>query len=386
MKIKQEADEVIIVTPIQCPKCAKNLSKEPMFHADTRYVYDVEIKIKLIKYDIQEAVCPKCAATVKGSAPEECKGTVNYGSAIRALSVVLTNYANVGIDKTHKILHDLLGVPISGGTIKNIMTQFATKTNDTIDEIRENLLKSSILHVDETGMRVAGQTQWVHVASNSRYTLISVHKKRGKEGSETGGILADYVGTIVHDGWKPYFGFDKCKHALCCAHLLRELNALIEGGQNWASDMKELLLEMKDAVERYKSGEKSELSRYYFEKFKSHYDTVLSNARAEIVPSTTRKKSKAENLLIRFEKYREEITRFTNDFDVPFTNNQAERDIRNVKVKQKVSGSLRTEDGAEEFAKTSSVIATVVKFGQSVFGAVRGLFDGNRPDFSAATE
>ena len=214
LKIEQEADEEVIVTPLHCPNCARNLSNEPMFHADTRYVYDVEIKIKLIKYDIQETICPGCAATVKGSAPEECKGTVNYGGAIRALCVVLTNYANVGIDKTHKILHDLLGVPMSTGTIKNIMTQFAAKTNDTIDEIKQNLLKSAILHVDETGMRVAGRTQWVHVASNSKYTLVSVHKKRGKEGSEIGGILADYAGTVVHDGWKPYFGFDKCKHAL----------------------------------------------------------------------------------------------------------------------------------------------------------------------------
>ena len=128
---------------------------------------------------------------------------------------------------------------------------------------------------------------------------------------------------LVHDCWKPYFGFDKCEHALCCAHLLRELNALIEKDQKWASEMKELLLEMKRVVDSYRDGDKTELSRYYHNKFEAQYDAVLLNAKNEIVPSSQRKKSKTENLLIRLEQYRVEITRFTNDFNVPFDNNQA---------------------------------------------------------------
>jgi transposase len=345
-----------------------------------------DIDIKLRKYDIQKAICPECGTTVIGIPPEECKGTVNYGNTVRALSVVLTNYANVGIDKTHKILRDLLGVPISVGTIKNIMSQFASKTDDTIEEIKKNLLKSPILHVDETGARVARRTWWVHVASNSKYTLVSVHDKRGKEGSATGGVLPVYSGVAIHDCWKPYFGFEKCKHALCCAHLLRELNALIEGGQNWAFEMKAMLLKMKEVVDRYKGNDKSVLSRYYREKFKRCYDAILAKAKGEIVPSTTRKKSKAENLLMRFEEYREEITRFSGNFAVPFDNNQAERDIRNVKVKQKVSGCFRTKEGANDFAKTASVIGTVIKLGESVFVAVRSLFEGNNLNINPATE
>jgi transposase len=286
-------------------------------------VYDVQIEIKLTEYDIHKAICPGCGTTVTGTLPEECKGTLNYGNKIRALSVVLTQYACVGIDKTHKILRDLLGVPISAGTIMNITQQFASKTDDTIAEIKQKLLESPMLNVDETSSRVNGRTQWFHVASNAKYTLVTSHKKRGKEGSDSGGVLPEYDGVLVHDCWKPYFGFDKSEHALCCAHLLRELNALIENGQIWAQDMQSLLLEMKDVVDRYKDVDKTELSSYYRQKFKASYDAVLAKAKDEIVPSTTRKKSKAENLLVRLEEYHAEVTRFTENFEVPFDNNQA---------------------------------------------------------------
>jgi len=350
------------------------------------YTYDVQIEMKLTKYEIQNAVCEKCGETVAGQAPSECRSIVNYGNTVRTLCVLLTNYASVGIDKTHKILHDLLGMPISTGTIKNIMREFASKTDDTIAGIKKNLLNSPILHVDETGLRVSGRTQWIHVASNSKYTLITAHKKRGKEGSSCGGVVSEYTGTMIHDCWKAYFGFDKCKHALCCAHLLRELNALIEIGQHWAFDMKSLLLEMKDVVARYKNADKIELSRYYREKFKSRYDEVLANGASEVAPSPTRAKSKAENLMKRLKLYHTEVTRFMEDFDVPFDNNQAERDIRNVKVKQKVSGSFRTDEGAEDFAKTSSVIGTTLKLGRSVLDSIRGLFAGQEPELDSVTE
>jgi transposase len=385
LKIEREPDKTVKIEPINCNACEFDLSAAEKFRSDTRYVYDVEIEIKLIKYEIMGAECNDCGAVTIAEVPEECKSTINYGNTTRSLCVVLTNYANVSIDKTHKILRDLIGMPISGGTVKNIKTEFAGKSDGVIAEIKEKLFSSPVLNADETGGRVSGQTQWFHTVSNPKYTLISVHKKRGREGSESGGVLPEYTGTLVHDCWKPYFGFDKCEHALCCAHLLRELNALIEKDQKWASEMKELLLEMKRVVDSYRDDDKTELSRYYHNKFKTQYDTVLANAKNEIVPSGERKKSKAENLVIRIDQYRTEITRFTNDFNVPFDNNQAERDIRNIKVNQKVIGGYRTDDGAEDYAKTASVIGTVVKFGHSVFNSVKGLFDNFNP-LSDATE
>jgi uncharacterized coiled-coil protein SlyX len=304
LKIDREPSETVVVEPIVCDNCGAVLSVEPMFHADTRYVYDVKVNIILTKYEIYEAVCPNCGAMTRGTPPVKCRGTVSYGNTLRTLCIVLTQYGCVGIDKTHKILRDLLDVPISGGTIKSIQSEFSGLTNEPITEIKRNLLESPVLNVDETGSRVSGRTQWFHTASNSKYTLISIHKKRGREGSESAEVVQNYTGTLIHDCWVPYFGFDKAKHALCCAHLLRELNALIEQKQQWASEMKSLLLDMKKVDDSYKEGDKAELSRYYKSKFKTQYEAVLAMAKAEITPSTTRKKSKAENLLLRFEQYK----------------------------------------------------------------------------------
>lgn len=386
LKLELEPDEVVRVEPIGCSGCGFDFAGVKSNESDTKYVYDVQIKLKLTRYEIYQTECPICGIVVDGKPPEDCKGTQNYGNMIRTLAVVLTQYACVGIDKTRRILRDLLGIPISGGTIKNIMRQFAGGTGATIREIKENLLISPMLNVDETGGRITGKTQWFHVASNSKYTLLTAHATRGKEGGIAAGVLPEYEGVLVHDCWKPYFGFDKCEHALCSAHLLRELNALIEQGHLWAEEMKDLLLDMKNAVDRYKSKDQAELSRYYKTKFEKRYDEVLALAEIEIIKSSTRKKSKAENLLIRLKQYRTEITRFSNNFDVPFDNNQAERDIRNVKVKQKVTGGFRSVEGADDYADSVSVIGTVVKHGLSVVHAVRNLFDGRSPLLGDATE
>ncbi len=233
---------------------------------------------------------------------------------------------------------------------------------------------------------MAGKTQWFHAASNSKFTLVTAHAKRGREGSAAGGILPEYEGILVHDCWRPYFGFDKCGHALCGAHLLRELNALIEQGQRWAKEMKSLLMDMKNAVDRCKNGGETELPQYYKTEFAKRYDDVLSLAESEIIKSNARKKSKAENLLIRLRQYRTEIVRFTDNFDVPFDNNQAERDIRNIKVKQKVTGGFRSIDGAEEYADTVSFISTVIKHGMSVLGSISGLLVGCPPILDGTTE
>jgi transposase len=386
LKIDRTPDSEIDVLPEGCPDCGEHLLEMPMSRTDTRYVYDVEINVNLTKYDIYETTCPNCGITAVAAPPPECKSTINYGNMVRTLCTVLTQYGYISIDKTHKILRDLIGMPISTGTVNNIQRQFAGLTGKSLEEIQADVKESTTACADETGGRVGGETKWWHVVSTRRSTYLTVHKKRGKEGYQAAGVLENYTGNLVHDGWKPYFGLDKCTHSRCCAHLLRDLNGQIERGCKWAAAMKELLLEMKHAVDRYKESEKSELSRYYLDKFKQRYDEVLAMAKAEIVPSETRKKSTTENLYIQLCDYRAEFTRFANDFDVPFDNNQAERDIRNLKTKNKVSGGFRTHEGAEDYAKTTSVIGTFIKRGLSVVGSIFELFAGRQPLIDGATE
>jgi transposase-like protein len=301
-----------------------------------------------------------------------------YGEGVRSISVLFSNYAMVGYDKTQKILKDVFGVPISTGTIVNHAKEFAQKSKPVLEEIAERLKQASVLHCDETSIHVNKETQWLHTASDKEATYNTIHSSRGQEGTDDNGVLKEFTGTAVHDCWKAYFKYKNCVHALCNAHLLRELQGVIDNvGQTWAKEMQELLREMKEVVDRYKGKEKEELSAYYDKKFAEEYERILRLGEEENpLKDGEKKRTKARCLLDRFITYREEIIRFSNDFAVPFDNNQAERDIRNAKVKQKVSGGFRSEEGAKNFGKISSVIGTAIKQGMSAFAAVSGILSG----------
>ena len=323
-------------------------------------------------------VCPVCKTVNTGQFPEGINSRSQYGEGVRGISVLFTHYAMVGYDKTQKILNDVFGVPIRAGTIANNVKEFAHKSKATLHEIAQRLKHSTILHCDETSIRVNGKKQWLHTASDGEATYNTIHPRRGQAGTDDNGILKEFTGTVVHDCWKPYFSYENCVHALCNAHLLRELQGVIDNtGQAWASEMQETLRKMKEVVDRYKENGKEELSAYYDKKFSLEYERIIKLGEEENpVKEGEKKRSKARCLLDRFIKYRAEVFRFTNDFSVPFDNNQAERDIRNVKVKQKVSGGFRSDEGAKNFGKISSVIGTALKQGLSAFGVVSGILSG----------
>jgi transposase len=225
---------------------------------------------------------------------------------------------------------------------------------------------------------VNGKKQWLHTASDGDATYNTIHPRRGQEGTDDNGVLKEFAGTAVHDCWKPYFSYENCSHALCNAHLLRELQGVIDNtGQSWASAMQKTLREMKEVVERYKGNDKSELSTYYDKKFAEEYERITRLGEEENpVKEGEKRRSRERCLLDRFITYRAEIVRFSKDFSVPFDNNQAERDIRNAKVKQKVSGGFRSDEGAKNFGSISSVIGTAIKQGLSAFSAVSGILSG----------
>jgi len=378
LKIDREPDEIIALKPAVCGQCNADIRDAEGSVEDSRYKFDVEIRTVITRYDQSEVVCPICGTVNTGQFPDGINSRTQYGEGVRGISVLFTHYAMVGYDKTQKILNDVFGVPIRAGTIANHVKEFAHKSELTLHEIAQRLKNAAILHCDETSVRVKGKKQWLHTASDEDATYNTIHPKRGQEGTDDNGVLKEFTGTAVHDCWKPYFSYANCVHALCNAHLLRELQGVIDNtGQSWAVEMQEMLREIKKVVERYKESDKKELSVYYDKKFSEEYERIIKLGKAENpVKDGEKKRTKSRCLLDRFITYRAEIFRFANDFKVPFDNNQAERDIRNAKVKQKVSGGFRSEEGAKNFGKISSVIGTALKQGLSAFSAVSGIFSG----------
>lgn len=260
---------------------------------------------------------------------------------------------------------------------------------DSMVYIKDQLKQASVVHVDETGTRVNGKNHWLHSTGNDHFTYLATHTKRGSEATAAIGILPGFSGTAVHDFWKSYYNYSDCKHAICNAHILRELNGIAENfKQSWPGKMKDLLLEIKQTVE----DSLGILDLNELENFETRYDKILRLGNKEnpldsktLTPGHKRgrkARSKARNLLDRMRLYKLDILRFMDDAEVPFDNNLAERDIRMNKVHQKVSGGFRSNRGAVAFDRIRSYIATATKQQISVFAAIKVAVSGN-PLFTA---
>jgi transposase len=258
--------------------------------------------------------------------------------------------------------------------------------------IKEGLKKSEVLGVDETNLRVNQKQRWVHVSSTDQLTLLVHNPRRGTAAIESIGILSGYKGVAVHDGFTAYEQYRQCQHGLCNAHILRELNYVIETSKpKWASKMKKLLLEIKAAVGKAGEAGKKRLASKRQKEFLSQYDQIVAEA-GKLYEPLQRKKGPskkprerespivgaARKLVNRLGAKRDEILLFMRDFRVPFDNNQAERDLRMLKVKQKISGCFRTESGAEEFCRVRSYVSTMKKQGHGIMEVIKSIFAGTK--------
>jgi hypothetical protein len=284
----------------------------------------------------------------------------------------------VSYGKTQKILNDIFNIPISIGTIVNHVAEFADKAQLVLNEIPLKLQEEAVLHFDETGDSVAGETQWLHTASSLGATYVTVHPKRGQVGIDDNGVLAGFSGVAVHDCWQSYFKYGNCLHGLCNAHLLRELEGVIENtGQGWAVWMRGFLLRVKSVVAQCKSVGLGVLSGCYALVFLGEYERILALGRVEnSLVLGVRKRSKSRCLLDRFIVFGFEVLLFAWDFGVLFDNNLAERDIWCVKVKLKVSGGFRSVLGAKIFGKIASLVGTAVKQKKSAYHTISGILTG----------
>ena len=370
-----------------CPHRAKCLSMACI--KETRHEVDAVVTVDVTAHNLIEVrECALHGGVKTGSFPENIKATVQYGKNLQAMVVAFNTVGAVSINRTHEILSSVFNIPLATGTIKNMVTRCAESLKDTYERIRLTMISLGLLHCDETGSRVDGKTCWVHVASDQDYTYLTIHQKRGQIGMDAADVLPHARGIIVHDCWGSYWKYQDVTHAICCAHLLRELNGVIENHpeQTWAARFKKLLLDMKKVRDKALLSDKDEVSYYHRHKFDREYDAIIKTAYEENpIPETTankrgrKKKSKVLNLICRLDNYKESVCLFIKNLSVPFDNNQAERDLRMVKVKTKVSGCFRSKEGAQEYLTIMSYIGSARKHGINAFTAIREALSGN-PD------
>ena len=368
-----------------CPHRAECLSKACI--KETRHEVDAVVTVDVTAHNaIEVRECPLHDGVKTGSFPENIKATVQYGKNLQAMVVAFNTVGAVSINRTHEILSSVFNIPLATGTIKNMVTRCAESLKDTYERIRRKMIMLGLIHCDETGSRVDGKTCWVHVASDQDYTYLTINQKRGQIGMDAADVLPHARGIIVHDCWGSYWKYQDVTHAICCAHLLRELNGVIENHpeQTWAVRFKKLLLDMKKVRDKALLSDKDEVSYYHRHKFDMEYDAIIKTAYEENpLPETPakkrghKKKSKVLNLICRLDNYKESVCLFIKNLCVPFDNNQAERDLRMVKVKTKVSGCFRSEEGAQEYLTIMSYIGSARKHGINAFTAIREALNGN---------
>lgn len=351
--------------PERCDGCGEELDDaQPVEGGERRQVFDLPqgALLRVVEHVAGRRRCG-CGQISAASFPDCVGAPTQYGPGIRALGVYLCVFQHLPYDRAAQVLRDLAGAGVSTGTLSEWIAQAARGLTDFDERLRELLSAAEVAHFDETGARVAGRLGWVHSASTGALTRYSAHAKRGGEAIDDAGVLPGFAGVAVHDGWAPYRNYEGCEHGLCNVHHLRELQAAAEAGHSWPLAMSCLLLDTKDLAGAARDAGQPALCEGALADLADCYETVIAMGHEQHPPVAGRKRSKAHNLLLRLQRDQADVLRFAHDLRVPFGNNQAEQDIRMVKLQQKVSGCWRTPEGAERFLRIRSYISTARKNG-----------------------
>jgi transposase len=378
LKQVDNPDKIVECRPFACD-CGHKFMPNDFFETEKRQLFDLpQPKLAVTEYQIFAGKCSICGKIHKGTGPSNVNSPVQYGNGVRAYLTMLSTTYKLPYKKIQQLFQDLFGYPINESTIYSANKRCYQELSESEKEILENLLKEQVVHADETGIKIEKDNYWLHILSSNLYTYQFAHEKRGKEAlSSESSIIDKLTNWLVHDCWSSYFSVKNTKHSLCCAHLLRELQGVIDNNKNnkWAKDLQSLLLETNKM-----SFEKRIENRKNLEK---RFESICSlGDNTEPIPikipgkKGKRKKTKARNLIERLIKHKDAVLAFAFNEEVPFTNNLAERDLRPVKLKLKISNCFRSFEGAKIYARIESFVSTARKNNKNVFSELKNTFEG----------
>ena len=392
LRFSSSPDEVIVQRVESCQHCQANLHEMMGRPCERRQVVDVSLpRVVVREYISEQKQCPHCQQICVAPFPPEVNAPVQYGSNVGAMAVYLVQRHLLPRARVCEVLDDLVGISMSEATVAGLIAHCATNLGPVEEQIKGALRQAEVIHQDETGMHVQNRRQWMHVTSTPRLTHYQVHTSRGHKALDAIGILPHFTGTSVHDGWEAYSRY-ACSHAACNVHILRELTALAEEqGWWWAAKLKALLLDRREATQQARDQGKRWLHPLEVADWQTRFLSLLDEAEPAHPRATAQpghrgrvKQSAARNLLDRLRKDQRAVWAFLEDLRVPFDNNLAERDLRMIKVQQKVSGCFRTFEGAQAFARIRGYLSTLRKQGLPLLSALQATLQGHPilPSFS----
>jgi transposase len=388
LKLQATPDVVVEHRPTHCSQCQAPLTNAPVVVRERRQVHDLPpVQLVVTEHQALHLRCPACQQVSRGIFPAEAPSRAQYGPRVRALAVYLVEEQLVPLGRVQQLLSDLASMQVARGTLVAWVQQAAQVLAPVEEAIKAALRQAPVLHSDETGVRRGGQLAWAHVSSTAQLTHYAIHPKRGGAATDAIGILPAYTGVSMHDGWVGYRAYTRCRHALCNVHHLRELTFLEEEAhQAWAKDLKDLLHAMQAAADQARAQGQRQVQDAQRDAFHRQYRALLACGRAANPPPEIvrrpgqrgrRAQSPARNLLDRLTFQQDQVLAFLDDLNIPFDNNQAERDLRSFKVQQKISGCFRSDTGAVAYARIRGYLATLRKQGHALLAAVETIFAGH---------
>lgn len=378
-------DERVIHRPRTCTGCGTSLAGAPVVSTEARQVFDLpELALRVTEHVIEHRRC-RCGTTTMAPVPAGAGAPAQYGPGLRGLAVYLLAAQHLPLARTAELLAELLGAAVSQGTLAAWYATAANGLDPFEQAVADRLAGACVLGADETGARVAGRLAWIHALRTDRLTLYSVSARRGVEAMTDAGVLPALgrQAVLVHDFWAPYWTFD-VTHAVCGAHLLRELAAAaeVDGQAGWAEPLDRLLCEINRTVIAARDAGADELAPQLLAGYRRRYNDLITAgwaANPDHAPGGRgrRRRPFHVNLLDRLDGHRDEVLRFAADLRVPMTNNGSEQDVRPIKIRMKIAGCLRTTAGAQAFCRLRSYLSTARKQDQTGFTVLRMLADGH---------